>query len=137
MFRVLVVDDDSAVRRVMSQMLAALGYEVVTARHGLDALDLFCWEGATIDLVITDLRMPVMNGYEAVVGMRKLDPAIPIVCTSSDSSAARPPDTGFLPKPFTLATLQDSLSRALNSAHIAPACPRIQETTPTPLRPLR
>jgi CheY-like chemotaxis protein len=137
MFRVLVVDDDSSVRRVMAQMLGALGYDVVTARNGLDALDLFCWEGETIHLVITDLRMPVMNGYEAVEGIRKLDPAIPIVCTSSDGSALRPPGTVFLPKPFTLVAIQDCVTRALTCVRTAPVCPRIPETRPTPLRPLR
>jgi CheY-like chemotaxis protein len=137
MFRVLVVDDDSSVRCVMAQMLGALGYDVVTARNGLDALDLFCWEGETIHLVITDLRMPVMNGYEAVDGIRKLDRAIPIVCTSSDLSALRPPDTVFLSKPFTLAAMQDCVLRALMSARTAPLCSRIPETRPTPPRLLR
>ena len=137
MFRVLVVDDDSSVRRVMAQMLVALGYDVVTARNGLDALDLFCWEGETIHLVITDLRMPVMNGYEAVDGIRRLDPTIPIVCTSSDLPAVRPPDTVFLSKPFTLATIQDCVTRALNSERNPPVCPRIPETRPTPPQPLR
>ena len=137
MLRVLVVDDDSSVRRVMSQMLSALGYDVVTARNGLDALDLFCWEGEKIHLVITDLRMPVMNGYEAVDGIRKLDPAIPIVCMSSDFSGLRPPDTVFLSKPFTLAAIQDCVNCALSGAHTAPEYPRIPETRPTPPRPLR
>ena len=90
MRRVLVVDDDSSVRRVMAQMLEALGYGVVTARNGLDALNLFCWEGEEIDLVVTDLRMPVMDGYEAVDRMRKLSPDVRIICMSSDLARACP-----------------------------------------------
>ena len=137
MLRVLVVDDDSSVLRVMSQMLGAMGYDVVTARNGLEALDRFCREGETIHLVITDLRMPVMNGYEAVDGIRKLDAAIPIVCMSSDLPALRPLDTIFLSKPFTMTAIQDCITRALSPARTPPEYPRIPETRLTPPRPLR
>ena len=115
MRRVLVVDDDSSVRRVMAQMLAALGYTVVTARNGLDALDLFCWEGEGIDLVVTDLRMPVMDGYEAVEGIRKLNASVPIICMSSHLVKACPAGVTFLPKPFTLAAVRQCVDRALSS----------------------
>ena len=113
MRRVLVVDDDSSVRRVMAQILGALGYGVVTARNGLDALNVFCWEGEEIDLVVTDLRMPVMDGYEAVDRMRKLNPDVRIICMSSDMGRACPAGTTFLPKPFSLAAVRDCVDRVL------------------------
>ena len=113
MRRVLVVDDDSSIRRVMSQILLALGYSVVTARHGLDAVDLFHAEGERIDLVVTDLRMPVMDGYEAVDRIRKVKPTARIICMSSAAPEGCPAGTTFLPKPFTFEAVQDCVGKAL------------------------
>lgn len=113
MRRVLVVDDDSSVRRVMAEMLAALGYTVVTAQHGLDAVDVFQSQGEQIDLVVTDLRMPVMDGYQAVELIRKAKPAVRIICMSSYLDQACPAGTTFLAKPFTLAEVQDCVGRVL------------------------
>lgn len=116
MIRVLVTDDDAAVRRVISQILAYMGYEVVTARNGLDALDAFGSEPDQIDLVITDLRMPVMNGYETVQSIRKINPAARIICMSSYSGQALPEGTFFLPKPFSVALVRECVDRALSGA---------------------
>ena len=118
MRRVLVVDDDSSVRRVMSQILVSLGYAVVTAWNGLDALDRFTSEGEDIDLVITDLRMPVMDGRETMERIRKLNPAARIICMSSDSELC-PAGTAFLSKPFSLGAVRDSVDRALSGAPLS------------------
>lgn len=116
MTKVLVVDDDASVRRVLSQMLALLGYEILTAADGLDAIDIFSASGDQIDLVITDLKMPIMNGYELIQRIRKLNPAKRIVCMSSYSGQALPPGVLFLAKPFTVAAVQDCVDRALAGA---------------------
>lgn len=113
MRRVLVVDDDSSIRNVMSRMLAALGYEVVTASHGQDAVELFQTQSAAIDLVVTDLRMPVMDGYQAVDLIRQAKPATRIICMSSYARECCPSGAAFLPKPFTLQSLQDCVTRVL------------------------
>ncbi|GEM_PF-3222596 len=106
-------DDDASVRRVIFQLLAVLGHEVVTAANGLEGLDLFGAEDPQIDVILTDLQMPVMNGYEAVHHIRKLKPAARIICMSSHSGQALPPGTGFLPKPFSLTAIQDCVDPAL------------------------
>jgi len=118
MKKVLVVDDDKAVRRVLAAILAALGYEVITAQNGLDAVDLFYSEGDQIDLVFTDLRMPIMGGYEAVDRIRKLKPAEPVICMSSYSGEFRPAGTIFLSKPFTLEAVQNGIGQALTQARL-------------------
>jgi len=100
-------------------MLAALGYAVVTAANGLDALDLFHSEGESIALVITDLRMPVMDGCEAVAQIRKLNPSARIICMSSDFERC-PEGATLLPKPFSLAAVQECVARALSAATPAP-----------------
>ena len=118
---VLVVDDDNSVRRVMAEMLAILGYEVMTAHNGLDALALFYSGEDQIDLVLTDLRMPVMDGYEFVDRIRNRKPATPIICMSSHSSEPPPIGAAFLPKPFTLADVRDCVNKSLS---LVPSMPR-------------
>jgi CheY-like chemotaxis protein len=110
---VLVVDDDDSVRKVMAQMLTVLGYAVVTATNGLEALDLFDAQREQIDLVITDLRMPVMDGYETVERIKKVKPAARIICMSSHSAVPCPTGARFLPKPFTLASVEECVGRAI------------------------
>ena len=114
--KILVVDDDDSVRGVMAQMLAVLGYAVVTAANGLDAVDLFSSQPEQIHLVVTDLRMPVMDGYEVVDRIRELKPVARIICMSSYSTAAHPAGTTFLAKPFTLAAVKDCVDRVLRKA---------------------
>jgi two-component system, cell cycle sensor histidine kinase and response regulator CckA len=116
--RVLIVDDDSSVRRVLSQMLEAVGYSVVTARNGLDAVNLFYFEGDQIDLVLTDLRMPVMDGYETVDRIRRSKPALPIICMSGYSPEGSPAGTVFLAKPFNMASVQHCIEKAFSSAAV-------------------
>ena len=116
MTRVLVIDDDASVRSVLSRMLTILGCWVETACHGLDAVDLFYAHPERIDLVVTDLQMPVMDGYEAVRQIRKVQPNVKVVCMSGSDTAGHPPDTCFLAKPFTLADVQDCIFNVLPPA---------------------
>lgn len=111
---VLVVDDDGSVRNVVSQMLVSLGYTVLTADHGLNAVNLFQEEGGHIDLVMTDLRMPVMDGYQAVALIRAAKPSVRIICMSSYRAEDCPAGALFLEKPFTLRSVQDCVRQALS-----------------------
>jgi CheY-like chemotaxis protein len=65
-----------------------------------------------IDLVITDLNMPLMDGYQTVRQIRKIDPNACIISMSANCAAEPPFDTPFLEKPFTFATLRLSLAMA-------------------------
>jgi len=110
--RILVVEDDSAIRDVIARLLTLLGHEVVTASNGLEGVDLFCSDADGIGLVVTDLRMPVMDGYEAVRQIWRVKPAMRIVCMSS-LDAGCPAGATFLAKPFTVAEVRDCIGRAL------------------------
>ncbi len=70
MRKVLIVDDAVSMRQMVSFTLRKGGYEVVEAEHGQDALDKLA--GASFDLIITDLNMPVMDGITLIQNVRKL-----------------------------------------------------------------
>jgi CheY-like chemotaxis protein len=113
--RVLVVDDDCGIRKLISVMLDMLGHEPILAENGLEAVRRFASDGRRFDLVITDLNMPVMNGYETIREIRRISPNARIVLMSANCGADRPPDTPFLEKPFNLMNLDLCL-------HLASGC---------------
>ena len=78
--RVLVVDDEPGIRESMAMFLTAAGYEVSTAEHGFDAL--LQLRSATPDVIISDLNMPQMSGFEFLSVVRRRFPDIPVVAVS-------------------------------------------------------
>jgi PAS domain S-box-containing protein len=115
--RVLLVDDDRSVRASVRALLTTLGFEVIEAEDGLSAIEAWQAHQATIAWVLMDLTMPGLDGYEAFLQLRKLDPQVKVVLSSGwaqdDVSArfAQQPPSAFLPKPFTLADLERALER--------------------------
>jgi CheY-like chemotaxis protein len=79
--RVLVVDDDARVRESMTMLLDAAGYEVSTAEHGFDAL-LQLKVPPPPDLIVSDLNMPQMSGFELLSVLRRRFPEIPVIAVS-------------------------------------------------------
>ncbi len=83
--RILVVDDDKTTRKLLSLYLKGKGHEVITAENGLEAIEKVGTEG--INLVVTDMNMPYMDGIELVKNL-KADPAssqIPIVMVTTEA----------------------------------------------------
>ena len=121
--RILVMDDEASVRKVLGAMLGHLGYVAEVADKGEVALE--HWQraraaGEPFDLVILDLTVPGgMGGVETMERLRALDPEVVGVATSGyahDPVLSSPEAFGFravLPKPFQLATLSDVLGRLL------------------------
>ena len=109
-FRVLVVDDDANIRRMIIAALRREGYEFIEAPNGKDALDIMRDERP--DVVVLDLMMPVLSGWD-VLQAREQDPAlltIPVIVVSAnrDPELAFAVDKGicaFLPKPFDIGAL--------------------------------
>jgi PAS domain S-box-containing protein len=112
----LVVDDEPTVRQVGELMLRQLGYEVVTAANGQEALDLFDAHAARVKLVLLDLTMPVMDGAEALAAIRERSAAVPVILCSGYAAEAVPESlghdgvTGFLQKPYARGDLQHALA---------------------------
>ena len=80
--RVLVVDDEAANRELISDILASEGYDVVTAQDGVDALNQLA--APLPDVIISDLRMPRMSGFEFLAAVRRKHPDIPLIAISGE-----------------------------------------------------
>ena len=102
--RILIVEDDSMVRAVSTELLTRAGYTIVAVEAGEDALRLFD-EGATFDVLVTDLMMPRMTGPELTAALRERGIELPTVYMSGyaddDSVPADDARTRFLAKPFS------------------------------------
>jgi CheY-like chemotaxis protein len=75
--RIMVVDDEEGIREILSTALSGMGYEVVTANSGIQALNLFL--GSSFALVLTDLEMPGMDGWSLASRIKDRSPDIPVV----------------------------------------------------------
>jgi two-component system, chemotaxis family, chemotaxis protein CheY len=104
--KVLIVDDSVSMRQMVGFTLKEGGFEVIEAEHGQDALDKL--KSATVDLVITDLNMPVMDGITLIENIRK-QPAMkskPILMLTTEGLANKKEQgkaagaTGWIVKPF-------------------------------------
>ncbi len=119
--RVLVVDDEQAVRHVVSRMVEHLGYEVETANDGLEAVARVEHGDPALDIVILDGNMPRLSGHEAARRIRALRPDLPLVLASgymepdAGGESWRADFAGTVPKPYDLATLS-----AVIAEHLAP-----------------
>ncbi len=117
---VLVVDDEGPVRAVAARMLRSIGFDVLVADDGIQALDAFRAHSRNITVVLMDLTMPRMDGEEAFRELRKLNGAIPILLMSGFSEPAAAGRfvgkglSGFLQKPFTQSQLREKLAALLN-----------------------
>lgn len=112
---ILVVDDEPGYLYLLAYELSNRGYYVITAQNGREALTLLEKEKA--DLVITDMRMPVMDGLDTVVNIRKINENIPIILVTAFAMEERVQlaltykATTYLKKPFEL----DKLIETVNS----------------------
>ncbi len=125
----LLVEDESSVRAVVSKVLRASGYRVLEAQDGVEALALVREHLSTLDALITDVVMPRMSGPELVSRVCAERPSLPVLFMSGHVDAAvsgheLPTGAAFLPKPFEPDTLRRAMHNLLS--------PRID--TPRPRR---
>ncbi len=122
---VLVVDDEAAIRTTMRRALDDNGYATVVASNGAEALEYLEAIGGAVDLVITDVTMPVIDGVTLILVMRERYPEIPIVAASglaAHSRIALDPrkgPNGFLSKPYTTIDLLRAAASALGDSSSA------------------
>ncbi len=118
--RVLVADDEPIVRKLTERMLRQLGYRVVGAGDGDEALRAFEKEPDAFDLVVLDVVMPKLKGTEALLGMRALRPELKAVFVSGyagakpdGSGTTAEPSLRTLQKPFTTVQLAEEIRRVV------------------------
>lgn len=116
---VLLVDDDLIVMEISRAMLAMLGFTVLIANDGIEAVELFRRHQGEIRFVLSDVSMPRMDGWDTLTALRRIDPGIPIILTSGYSEeqvmeGAHPEKTqAFLGKPYVFAELKDAIRLTL------------------------
>ena len=101
---ILVVDDDEAVRELMAEFLSAVGFNVLSAMGGYEALRML-QETPGISLLLTDIRMPDISGLELARQAKASNPALHVVLTSGYFSP-QPMPYRFIRKPFRLGELE-------------------------------
>lgn len=118
--KILVIDDEEIIRETIKIMLESIGYDVLCAENGKVGLQLFFQN--SIDLIILDMIMPVMNGRNTLSELRKRDEGIPVVISSGyaedeDLSILKELGiSGFLNKPFYQNELAQIVSKVLNKS---------------------
>ncbi len=121
--RVLVVDDEEAVLRLISRILDASGYEVVIASDGLHAVELLAT--TTFDAIISDIDMPRMTGMQLLQAVRQGDFDVPVVLMTGAPSLASATQavslgaTLYLTKPIDMTQLQETVARAVRLREVA------------------
>lgn len=126
---ILVVDDEAAVRTITQQTLEAFGYRVLTAGDGAEAVATYALRGGEIDLVLTDIMMPIMDGPATIRALMHMNPSVRIVAASGlggNGGVARAASSGvvhFLPKPYTAEKLLEVLHRVLRGGVGEPGTP--------------
>lgn len=118
---VLVIDDDELLRSSTSRTLTARGVDVLSARDGLEGIDVFSEEHARISCVLLDMGMPYIKGSDVFDELRGIDSRVPIVFVSGhaeeelyEHQSVRDAD-GLLLKPFRDEQLVDTLARVLDA----------------------
>lgn len=123
---VLVVDDEEFILDTAKETLEGVGYRTLTAGGAEDALEIMQEHGSEVDAVITDLRMPHVNGFDLIRALRTDHPDLPIVAASglADGRTDEAVEAGaqtFLAKPFTAEKLQAALQDVLSTPNEATA----------------
>jgi len=105
---VLLAEDEEVVRRYLRGALELHGYDVLEANNGLEALELWRHHRDGIDVLVTDIVMPIMTGRELLEHLAQEDSQLPVVCMSGYAQGpifqelAASPSVAFLPKPFSI-----------------------------------
>jgi PAS domain S-box-containing protein len=126
---ILLVEDETALRELGQELLEDLGYAVLSAASGPEALALAADAGRQIDLLLTDVVMPGMNGHELASRLREARPGLPVLYASGYTADAiaqhgvLEPGLDLIEKPFTAAALAARVRAALDrrSRPLAPA----------------
>ena len=117
---ILIVDDQETVWDFLIEALQKLGYSVLLAENGLDAVEIYGNNPGQIDLVLLDMIMPHQGGHTTFYKLKELDPGVCVLLSSGFVSHNEVDDllangaAGFLPKPHRIATMAAEIRRILD-----------------------
>jgi PAS domain S-box-containing protein len=117
---VLLAEDEDQIRHIAKTMLGKFGFAVIEAVNGKEALELYKQNSTDIKLVLSDMGMPIMDGYTLFHELKKLDPELPIIVSSgfgdADVTSRIGSDNiaGLINKPYNPSQLRDVLKRVLS-----------------------
>ena len=125
--RILLIEDQLFIRSMTARMLNGIGFkEILQARDGKEAIDLMSSVGETVDVVLCDLKMPNMDGFEFVTKLRALPlesvarvPVVVLTGTSDSDSVQRLRNlgiVGYIVKPASTQTIVERVRAALRTA---------------------
>jgi len=118
---ILIVDDHETIWDFLIEALQKLGYSVLLAENGLDAVEIYEANPSQIDLVLLDMIMPKQGGHQTFFRIRSIDPNAKILLSSGFVSEAEVHDLlkqgacGFLPKPHRLPTVAKAIRQILDT----------------------
>jgi PAS domain S-box-containing protein len=118
---ILLVDDEDMILTVGREILEKLGYCVITAKSGADALALYRQNKGDIDLIILDMIMPGLGGRETYESLKKIDPSIKVLLSSGYDmdeharSILNQGGSGFIQKPFSIQELSTKIREVLSA----------------------
>ena len=119
MARILIAEDEEALRVLVARALSLDGHDVVTANDGAEALDLLTRERGAFELLLTDIRMPIMDGIALALAAARDQPSLGILLMTGYADQ-RERASGLdalihdvVPKPFSLGTIRNAVNAAL------------------------
>jgi CheY-like chemotaxis protein len=106
----LIVEDDDAIREILETVAHYAGFETATARHGLEALRYLDTAEQLPSVVLLDLMMPIMDGWQFLERRNDRMRAVPVVVLTARPTPTLPPELRVLHKPVALETILEALT---------------------------
>ena len=119
---VLLVDDEEIVLGVGKQMLEKLGFSVLTAKNGKEALNVYKINQNDIDFVVLDMIMPDMGAADTYAGLQSINPVIKVLLSSGYGVDQQTSEllsrgcSGFIQKPFSMQSLSEKIEEILTKS---------------------
>lgn len=119
MARILIAEDEESIRGLVARALSQDGHEVTTTKDGAEALDVLSRERDRFELLLTDIRMPVMDGIALALAVARDQPRLAILLMTGYADQRERASNlealihDVVPKPFTLATIRTAVREAL------------------------
>ena len=114
-----VIDDEEALRDIVTEVLAMVDIESITASSGVEAIKMVTEHSNQIDIMIIDMYMPDLTGEETYKKLKEFYPNCPVLYISgldrSEDYKSSDPNVQFLKKPFAVKDLQDAINKLINN----------------------